>query len=228
MDDGAFQLYTLACGGVIEGLEQFLSVGVVAAALDGLGAWAGVGEEVVESDGVHEGAIEEVGAFEAGEGEDDGVELAVFELADAGVDIAADAFNLQVGANGQELTAAAEGAGADFGIGREILDRTGFRGDQDVADIFALGNGGDDEIRLLDQRHGDGHVFEAVDDEIDFAIEQRLLQLADEEAFAPKLVEGAVCDLVAGGFESCETHLERWMDPLELVYDEVGLGEREG
>ena len=33
--------------------------------------------------------------------------------------------------------------------------------------IFAIGDGGDEEIVLFDQGHGDGDVFEAVDDDID-------------------------------------------------------------
>jgi len=100
--------------------------------------------------------------------------------------------------------------------------------DEDVADIFALRDGGDDQICLLDERHGDGDVFKAVDDEIDFAIKKGLLELADEETFAAELVEGAVGDLVAGGFESCEIDVEVWMELLEGIYDEMGLSEGEG
>jgi hypothetical protein len=80
---------------------------------------------------------------------------------------------------------------------------------------------------LFHQRHGDRNVFEAVDDEIDFVIEESLLELADEEAFAAELVEGAIGDLVAGGFESGDSDVEGWEEMLKSVYDEVGLGERE-
>ena len=45
-----------------------------------------------------------------------------FEFADAGVDVAADVLDVQIGAEGEELAFAAEGAGADFGVGREVLD----------------------------------------------------------------------------------------------------------
>jgi len=61
---------------------------------------------------------------------------------------------------------------------------------------------------LLDEGHGDGNIFEAMNDEIDFVIEEGLLELADEEAFAAKLVKGAIGDLVAGGFESGEINAE--------------------
>ena len=94
--------------------------------------------------------------------------------------------------------------------------------------VLARRNGGDDEIGLLDEGHGDGDVFKTVDNEIDFAIKKGLLELADEEAFAAQLVQGAVGDLVAGSFESCESDVESWMETLELVYDELRLGESEG
>src|SRR5207245_630936 len=110
---------------MIEGAEELLSGKVVAAALDGERALAGVGEEIIKGNGEHEGGVKEIGAFEAGEGEDDGVELAGFQFADAGVDVAADVFDFQIGAEGQELKAAAEGAGANSCIGREISDGFG-------------------------------------------------------------------------------------------------------
>jgi len=67
-----------------------------------------------------------------------------------------------------------------------------------------------------------------VDDEIDVVIEECLLELADEEAFAAKLMEGAVGDLVAGGFESGERYLKVGVELLERIYDEIGLSESEG
>src|SRR4051812_8490414 len=122
LDDGSFHFDALASGGTIEWAEELLGSCVVAAALDGEGALAGIGEEMVEGDGVHEGGVEEIGTFEAGEGEDDGVKVAGLQFADSGVDVAADAFNFQTGAEGQEQAAAAEGAGADFGAGGKFLN----------------------------------------------------------------------------------------------------------
>jgi len=177
---------------------------------------------------VHERGIEKVGALEAGEGEDDPVELAGFEFADAGVDVAANVIDFQVGANSQQLAAAAEGAGANFRAWRQILDGWGLGRDEHISHVLARRHGRDDEICLLHQRHRHRHVFETVDNEIDLVIEQRLLELADEEALATKLVQGPIGDLVAGSFESCQIDRQRWMDALELVYDELGLGQRKG
>ena len=34
-------------------------------------------------------------------------------------------------------------------------------------------------------------------------------------------------DLIAGSFESCDGDIELWVEAIELVYDELGLSERE-
>lgn len=209
---------------MIEGGEELLGLGVIAAALEGECALAGVGEEIIEGDGVHGGGVEEVGAFEAGHGEDDGVEFAGLLFSDAGVDVAADIFDLKIGAEGEELGFAAEGAGADFGALGEIGDGFGGGGDENIADIFALGDGGDDEIGLIDEGHGDRDILEAVDDEVDFVVEKRLFELADEEAFAAEFVEGAVGDLVAGGFEDLGFDVDGAMLAEEGIDDELALG----
>ena len=88
-------------------------------------------------DGGHEGGVEEVGALDAGGGEDDGIILAFGEFAEAGVDVAADGEDLEVGAESEELGLAAEGAGADFGVFGEIEDVFGFVGSEEVAGVFA-------------------------------------------------------------------------------------------
>lgn len=95
-------------------------------------------------------------------------------------------------------------------------------------DIFTLGDGGNDEIGLIDEGHGDGDIFEAVDDEIDFFVEQGLFELADEEAFAAEFVEGAVGDLVAGGFEDLGFDVDGAMLSEKGIDDELALGAGEG
>ena len=81
---------------------------------------------------------------------------------------------------------------------------------------------------MLDERHRDGDILEAVNDEIDFAIKQGLLQLADKEALAAQLVEWAVGDLVAGSFESCDIDAKGGVNALEGIYDELRLSKRQG
>jgi hypothetical protein len=66
-----------------------------------------------------------------------------------------------------------------------------------------------------------------VDDEVDFVIEESLLELAHEQAFAAQFVQGAVGDLVAGSFESGDIDAQGWVKALERIYDELRLGQGE-
>ncbi len=215
MDDKTLHVYGVMGGGVIEGGEQGLGGRVIPAALDGQGPLAGVREETVQRDGVHEGGIEEVGAFEAGHGEDDGVELAVAQFSNAGVDVAAYGFDLEIGTEGKELAFAAEGAGADSAALGELLDRGCAGGDQDVSNIFARGDGGDEQVGLIDQRNGDGNVFEAVDHEVDLVIEEGQLKLACKKSLAAQLVKWPIGDLVAAGFEDFDGDAQAGMQALQ-------------
>ena len=87
-------------------------VGVVAAALDRERALPGGGEhlERVEHLG---GLVDAAEPGQPGAGEHDGVVLAARDLADAGVDVAADADDLDAEAERLELGGAARRAGAD-------------------------------------------------------------------------------------------------------------------
>ena len=73
--------------------------------------------------------------------QNDGVEVLIGQLFDAGLDIAADIDHLQVGANVQQLRFAAQGAGADTGTLREISPgfHAGAQND-DIAAVFTLGD----------------------------------------------------------------------------------------
>ncbi len=93
--------------------------------------------------------------------------------------------------------------------------------DQHIVDIFALRNGGDEKIFLLDEGHGDGDIFETVDHQIDLAAEEGHFELADEETFAADFVKGTVGDLIATGFEDLGLDLKSRMMVLQLVDDEL-------
>jgi len=189
-------------------------------------ALSGGGEHFVEAEHGHFGFIKQSGAAEAGGGEDDGVELAIAEFAKAGVDVAADGIDHEIGAVMEKLGATARRAGADFGAGREVGDGLGFEGDQHIPWIFALGDGAEGEIGLIDERLGDRDVLEGVDGEVDGAFEQGALELLGEDAFAAELVEGLVDDGVAGGLEDDQLDGEVFVfvDFFQGGGDELGLG----
>lgn len=88
------------------------------AGFEGEGALAGGGAEFVEREALVDpfGAVE---AVEAGRGENEGVALAFGELAQAGVDVAAEFDELKVRTQGEELGAAAGAGGADAAVHRE-------------------------------------------------------------------------------------------------------------
>jgi hypothetical protein len=236
LDDLALKADAQGGSGVIDGGEELAGVFVRSAALDRQGALAGGGEERFLGQGVHGGRVKEARALEAGHGEDDGSVLAGGDFAEAGVDIAADALDAQVRAEGQKLGTAAEGAGAHESVCRQEIEGMrewgsgGVEGgeDQDVAGVFALGGGGDGQVGLIDQGHGDGQVFEAVDGEVDLVGEEGLFELAGEEALAARFVEGAVGDLVAAGFEDHQLDGQAGVLLFEEIGDVLGLDAGQG
>ena len=90
------------------------------------------------------GALE---AVEAGGGEDEGVALALLEFAEAGVDVAADFYEGEVGAEGEELGLAAWAGGADAAVFREGVEGPVRFADPDVTGVGAFGDGGEGELR---------------------------------------------------------------------------------
>ena len=204
-------------------MQDFLRFGVGAAALESKRALGGGGEEI---GGFHCRWIEEASALETGGGEDDGVVLAFPQLAQARVDVAAQGLNVGVGIFFEQLAAAAEAGGADSSAGEcERLGEIGHH--QHIPGIFPRGDGGNDEAGLIDQGHGDGHVFVAVNSEIDLIIEQGLFEFLGEESFTTGFIEGAVGDAVAGGLDETEFDVEIRPMLHELIRDELALGTSE-
>ena len=81
-------------------------------------------------------------SFECGVRDDDGVEPFVGELAQPGLDVAAQPAEQQVGTGGGELGAPPYGSGADATTRRDGIERGA---DERVARVAALGHRGDDE-----------------------------------------------------------------------------------
>ena len=90
------------------------------------------------------GALE---AVEAGGGEDESVALALLEFAEAGVDVAADIDEGDVGAECEDLSAATRACGADAATGGEGVERPVWFADPDVTGVGAFGDGGEGELR---------------------------------------------------------------------------------
>ena len=210
---------------MVDRVEQFAGSIVISTALKGKRTLPGGGEQIIRADGKHDGGIEEAGPTEAGECENDGIELAAAELLQAGVDVAANRFNGEIGTGGEQLAATPEAAGADAGGGLEVVYGPGGERDEYIPGIFPLGDGGGDQVSLIDQRHGDRDVFEAVDGEIDFISEEGLIEFLGEQALPAGFVQRAIGDAVAGGFDRDKINLEAGMEPPQLSGDEIALSE---
>ena len=119
-------------------------------------------------------------AVEAGGGQHQRVALAFAQLAQAGVDVAAQLDEAEVGAQGEELGAAARAGGADEGAGGQGVQRLLARTDVGVAGVGARRDGGESEARI----ERGGQVLERVDGEVDAAFGERLFDLLDEDSLA--------------------------------------------
>ena len=86
-------------------------------------------------------------AIEACGSEDESVAVALVEFAEAGVDVAADFNEGNVGAEGEDLGAAARAGGADAACGGKGVKGPIFFADPDVAGVSSFGNCGEGELR---------------------------------------------------------------------------------
>ena len=136
-----------------------------------------------------EAGVDRLGAaetVETGGGEDEGVTLALGEFAQAGVDVAANLDEADVGAEGEELSAAARAGGADRAVvGQGVQAPVGLA-DPDVAGVDAGRDGGQGELR----GEGGGEILEGVNSEVDATFGEGLLDLLDEDAFAVCMTPG--------------------------------------
>ena len=103
--------------------------------------------------------------------------LSALDLGDAGIDVAANGLNIEIGPDAAELRYAPQRTGADLCAEFDIAQ---FAADDGVARIGPLRKGGDGEA--FGQLGG--QIFQAVDGKIDAFVEQGFLDLAGEEAFA--------------------------------------------
>ena len=84
-------------------------------------------------------------ALQARGGKDDGVVFALFQFAQAGVDIAAQGMNVEVGADGFQLCLAAQAGSPDARLLRQVFDLCVLARTEGVARVLPLGDGGDFE-----------------------------------------------------------------------------------
>lgn len=132
-------------------------------------------------------AAGEADPVQPGHGQDDGVEVAFVEPGEAGVGVATQGGDGQVGEAQPDLRGAAHAAGADDRALGQIRQTRAGAGDGGVADVFAGEVGGERGSR--GGWHIAGNVLEAVHGEVDLLVEQGTVDLADERSLATELGE---------------------------------------
>ena len=138
-------------------------------------------------------------------------------MREPGVDVAAELDDLEVGAEREELGAAADARGPDAGALGDLGDRVA-GADPDVGGVLARRDA--DEAEALGQLAG--QVLGAVDGEVDLAVEQRPLDLADEA----RLVVGVAA--ADGPPSSPEVRIDDELGVADRVGDRARLRQRQG
>ena len=134
-------------------------------------------------------------ANQAGAGEDDGIEVAAAQFVEAGLHVAAQVQQFEVGTQAGELHAAAQAACADARAWWQFGEAGVVVTDEGVMRVFARQDGSDAEA--FRQVHA--NVFHGVNGNVGFSARHRLFQLFDEESFAADAGKRCVEDLVAPG-----------------------------
>ena len=133
--------------------------------------------------------------LQAGQRQQRGVDLAGRELAQPGVDVAAEVDHPQVGAPRQQLRLAAQRGGADHGASRQL-------GDGRAAGRAISTSRGSSRASTAPMHQAVGQpgrqVLDRMHREVDPARQQRRLDLLAEQALAAELGERPVGDPIAG------------------------------
>ncbi len=138
-------------------------------------------------------AVAQAQAHQAGRGQHDRVVAAFVELAQAGVEVAAQRRHAQVGTQRQQLRHPAQAGGAHQRALRQFGDRRPLRRNEGIARILAIQHR--HQLEAGGQLHR--HVLERVHGQVRGARFQRGLELLDEQPLAADLGQRAVDDLVA-------------------------------
>ncbi len=121
-----------------------------------------------------------------------GVEAWRDQLLQSRVDVAAERFDGQIRPLCEELRLPAQRRGPDGRADEEVVEPTAVDGDEHVSRRRALRYPADCEI----VRHVRRHIFHRVDSGIRLAVEDALVECADERAGLPETTDQLVADAV--------------------------------
>src|SRR5271166_5136899 len=153
--------------------------------------------------------------------QDDGVVLALLQLAHASINISPQRMNHQITSDSLQLRLPPQAAGAHARALRQRADAFVLDREEHVARINPSG----DRNQLKSRRQFGGQIFQAVHREIYAALGQGLLDLFGEHALGADLGESDVGDLVSGGLDNFD--LDFVAAFAQQRRDVVGLPERQ-
>ena len=156
-------------------------------------------------------------ALQARSRQHDGVVLAFVQFAQAGVEVAAQGLDLQVGPQGLQQHLAAQARCAHHGTQRQRVQVLVAGGDKGIARVFALHHAG--QGKALGQLHG--YVLERMHGNVGAPFFQCYFQLFHKQALAAYLAEGLVQNLVALGGHAQQLHAVA--PGFEQRFDMLGL-----
>ena len=208
---------------VTQGFEQGQGGRIVEPAFNAHGALPHCRQALFRRHGAADTAVE-AQPLEAGTGQDDGIELAVIEFLQAGIDVAAQVENLQIGAAFANLALAAQTAGTDPGALGQLIDTVEMIGDEGIAGIFPLAD--HRQTEPLGEFHR--HVLHGMHGNVSPVFEHGDFEFLDEQALAAHLGQRGVEDDIAAGFHGDQFHLQAGMEVLQAVFDEFSLPEGQG
>jgi hypothetical protein len=152
--------------------------------------------------------------------------LPLFELAEARVDVAAQRLDDRVWTKAKDREAASQARRTDAHALRQRGERRRevATHQEHVARIGALGHADDAQsVGLLR-----GQVLHRVHRDVGAALEERLFDLANEQALAADLVQRSILDAIAGGDHLQLLDLEAGVLRHERADERAGLGEGKG
>ena len=161
---------------------------------------------------------------QAGFCEEDGIEVAVVDAAEARVHVSTKRLDAEVGAQRSNLVRASQARGAHGGAARQQAERRELLRHERIGWRFTWRKAGDHEAR----RQPRGKIFEAVHGEVRTTFEQRFLDLLHEETLAANLIKGAVLDAVALRDDLEFVDMQVRYNGLEGANERTTLGEGEG
>ncbi len=227
LEAGAFGGHPQRRGALVQRRQERARARVVAADLDPDRALRHGGQHLLRRQ--HRGGrAAHFETLEPGHGQERGIDLTLGQLAQAGLDVAAQRHHLDIGPRQQHLGLAAQRGGAHDRARRQRGQAVAAVREQGVARVLARQDGGD--LQALGQPGR--HVLHGVHRDVDAPLEQRLLDLLGEQALAADLGERAVLHRVAGGLDDDDLDRRR-LGQLAVHRGEArahltGLGERQG